>query len=306
MMSEFMHSTEHKRARRWNKRLVPRTVFLVMLCILALATRAEELTLITPPSNPSLKRALPLLSTYLTEKFGDITTIRPIISKSYNEAGQRFRFRRMSLVYGGSFLTYVLCAQGLAVPVARGENKDGVSTYRSVLLTKKGKPFHGVESIKGRHVTYVTEASSGDVFARWFFGGKAPVSVADTVYIPAKSHKIAVQLVQAGRADFAFVKDLAWKASKAASSDLHVVFRHAGEHPNNVLLISPGTYRTHGKRLESIMLGMDSDPDWRARQILDALGLKRFIPMTYPDDYVHTATLVRDAGLNPSTYSFSE
>lgn len=155
-------------------------------------------------------------------------------------------------------------------------------------------------------MTYVTEASSGNIFARRFFGGKAPASVADTVFVPAKNHRIAVRLVQAGRADFAFVKDVDWEAVKTRYSDLHVVARDASEHPNNVLVVSPATYRTHGKRLESVLLGMDSDSDWRARKILDALRLKRFISTTYPDDYAHTASLVRDAGLDPSTFRFTD
>ncbi len=304
-MLEFSHPPEQMRARNWRTRGALRTGLVAMVYVLAMAVKAEELALIAPPSNPSLKRALPLLSNYLAKKIDRITAIRPLIAKSYSETGQRFESNHMSLVYGGSFLTYILCARGLAVPVARGENADGVSTYRSVLLTKKGTPFHGVESIQGRRLTYVTEASAGSVVARQFFGGKDPASVAGTAYVPAKSHEIAIRLVQAGRADFAFVKDLSWEALKAESPDLHVVTRVAGEHPGNVLLVSTAIYRIHGKRLESILLDMDSDPDWRARQILDSLGLKRFIPTTYPDDFAHTATLVQDAGLDPGTYRFS-
>ena len=86
--------------------------------------------------------------------------------------------------------------------------------YRSVLITKKGGSYDGVNSVKGKRVTYVKEASSGEAFARKLFGGKKPSDVAGTKYIPSKSHGIGIKQVQAGRADFAFVKNLVWESVK--------------------------------------------------------------------------------------------
>ena len=70
-----------------------------VLFVLALAAGATELALIAPPSSPAFKHALPMFSRYLTEKLEGISTIWPIIAKSYNETGQRFESNRASLIY---------------------------------------------------------------------------------------------------------------------------------------------------------------------------------------------------------------
>ncbi len=272
----------------------------------AMMAAPSKLLMISPPAKASLKQAMPLLAKYLAKKVDGISDIRPVIPKSYNDTGRKFEKGQANVIYGGSFLTYMLCARNLAVPVARGEDQKGISTYHSVLITKKGMPFRGLESVKGKRVTYVIEASSGEAFARKFFGGKDPASVGNTIYVPSKSHGIAVKQLNAGRADFAFVKNLAWEGMKAKYPDLHIVASDDGENPNNVFLVSPEVYVAYGKQLEAVLLGMDSDSDPLAKQILKVLKLERFIPTPYPQSYNHTASLVQNAGLDPVTHRFSK
>ena len=174
------------------------------------------------------------------------------------------------------------------------------------MIARTDTPYTGPESLKGKRLTYVLEASSGEAFARKLFGGQVPSSVRNTVYVPSKSHDIAVKQVAMGRADFAFVKNLAWEGLRTKFSDLHQVAADDGENPNNVFLVSKAVYAEYGKRLKAVFLGMGSDTDPAAKRILKILGVKSFIPTSYPDSYTHTARLVQDAGINPETHQFAE
>ena len=182
----------------------------------------------------------------------------------------------------------------------------GISHYHSLLITKRNTPYQGINSLKGKRITYVTEASSGEMYARKLFGGKAPASVENTAYIPSKSHELAISFLQVGRADFAFVKDLVWEENKWRYPDLQVVDEDDGENPNNVFLVSPAVYADYGKELKEILLNIHADPDPQAQQLLSYLNLKKFIATSYPESFSHTAQLVEDAGIDAKTHLFTK
>jgi len=265
----------------------------------------SELYIVVPPGNNSFNKALPLLANYLQQKLEGIDHVHPIIPRSYQYTGEKFESGQVNAFLGGSFLSYILCVRELAVPLVLGEQPDGASTYHSVLLTRRNTPYNGIESVKDRRVTYVTEASSGEFYARKFFSGKAPTSIGDTTYIPSKSHELSVRYLQVGRADFAFVKNLVWEEIKERYPDLQVVDEDDGENPNNIFLVSKAVYATHGEDLKRVLTELHTDPDPMAQQVLTTLNLRRFIAADFPGIFDHTAQLVKDAGIDAKIHRFS-
>jgi len=273
---------------------------------LTVAVEKGTLLMISPPGNDTLNRALPILANYVRDKIDGLNRFHPIISQSYRDTGQKFASGQANAFYGGSFLSYILCARNLAIPIARGEDIYGINSYHSVLISQRGTPYTGAASVKGKRITYVKEASAGEMYARKLLGGEDPSSVDQTRYIPSKSHELAIQYLRVGRADFAFVKNLVWEKNRWRYPDLVVVDEDNGENPNNVFLVSPAIYALYGEALKQILLNLHTDPDPRAQQLLSYLNLKKFIPTTYPESFSHTAQLVKDAGVDAQSHRFTK
>ncbi|MCW8826240.1 MAG: phosphate/phosphite/phosphonate ABC transporter substrate-binding protein [Gammaproteobacteria bacterium] len=266
----------------------------------------SSLHIVAPPGNPTLVSALPLLANYLMRKVDGIKHVHPIVPRSYRYTGEKFESGQVNAFIGGSFLSYILCARDLAVPIARGESLDGTSSYHSVLLSRRNTPYNGVSSVKGKRITYVTEASSGEFYARKLFGGKEPTTVDGTTYIPSKSHELAIRFLRVGRADFAFVKNLVWEEIKEQYPELHMVDQDDGENPNNVFLVSKRVYNEYGDELQKLVLDLHNDPDPMAQHLMKVLNLKRFVATEYPQNFNHTAQLVEDAGIDAQSYQFNK
>jgi ABC-type phosphate/phosphonate transport system substrate-binding protein len=288
-------------------RLLLNMAVLLMWAYAPAAATAEsgKMLLITPPGDQTLNSALPLMASYLTNKVDGLNHFHPVISKSYHETGKQFESGKANAFYGGSFLGYILCARGLAVPIARGEDLMGTSNYHSVMISRRNTPFNDVESLKGKRISYVTESSSGEIYARKLFNGKDPATMDDISYVPSKSHELAIRYLRVGRADFALVKNLVWKELQGSYPDLQIVAEDSGENPNDLLLVSTAVYAEYGEALKKVILNIHSDPDPLAKQLLAQLNLKKFIVTTYPESFNHTAQLVRDAGIDANTYQFA-
>jgi len=99
-----------------------------------------------------------------------------------------------------------LLKKGLAIPVVRPVLiKGNVSTYKALVISKKGTPvFRGISDLRGKMVAYCALASSGEIFARTLLKqGESPSDCFTPVL--SRSHQEAINAVMNGNADFAIL-----------------------------------------------------------------------------------------------------
>ena len=128
----------------------------------------EEVRLTVMPSEKpaaeiSKYRDIPL---YLQIRSTQIEKVRLNVTQSYAEAVDLFRSGRIDGMFAGSFVAAILIRKGEAKPVVRAVLNDGTTTYRALIVARKGTaPFGGAEDLQGKRVGYCALASSGEIFA---------------------------------------------------------------------------------------------------------------------------------------------
>lgn len=158
-------------------------------------------------------------------------TVRPKIAQYYPNILEAFTNNDRCMVYGGSFVSAIIRARNLGVPVAQGIN--GNEMYAGVMIYQKGLDPEAILRDFPTKVAYTTGASSGESCAMAATGGRADMR--------SKNFRVAANSVQSGLAKAAFVKDSWWKANASSYPELDVYWK-AGisekRHPDNLLTVS--------------------------------------------------------------------
>jgi ABC-type phosphate/phosphonate transport system substrate-binding protein len=273
------------------------------------AQAKDNLTLVLMVSEDPIKEApkYEALSLYIRGKSEKIGGIKLEVARDYPEAAQLFRSGKVQGMFSGSFVAGVLIKKGLAKPLVRPEFASGVSTYKALVIAKKGTPaFKGISDftappgVKRKIIAYCAIASSGEVYVRSLL---PPGSRPDDLFSPfvCPSHEAALQAVNSGVADYAVVKNLLWDAKKFPG--LEVVGTDELENPNMTLLLTPDAYDRYGDDLMKILLGVERDTGEGAGRLKSTFGCRRFLP-TSASDYVHTFFLMEKAHVDARTFDF--
>jgi len=267
------------------------------------AMAGDQIILAVMASDDAAKEAAryEILRRYLRIGNESLDQIKIEVAKDYPAAVEMFRSGKVDGMFSGSFVAGILVAKEVAVPLVRPLLTDGSSTYRALVVARKGtKPFEGIADFKGKKVTYTLLASAGEVFVRSLLPpNMKPESL--FVPVPAASHGLALQAVDKGEADYAVVKDLAFDPAKFPA--LEPVGKDSAANPNMTLILTPKAMARVGNSLKSNLLELEKDASIAGGDVRKAFGCKGFIP-TGMADFSHTYTLMKNAGIDPKAFEW--
>ena len=241
------------------------------------------------------------LAEYLKVNIDGIDGIELETAKDYPTAVSMFESGEVDGMFSGSFVAAIFIKKGVAVPVVRPVSLEGVSTYKALIVAPEGtSQFKDATDFKGKSVAYCALASSGEVFARALIGGDAP----EDHYTPMimKSHDIAARAVMVGDADYAIVKNLAYKDG-AAHPGTMVIGSDSAENPNNTLILTPKIYAKYGQAIEQALTAVEHQDSQKAKDLKDAFKIKGFTKTTEAD-FIHTYENLKKAKIDGETFDF--
>lgn len=173
----------------------------------ALAQNDElRVGLIPSEDAQAMMRASQQVMEQLSEKTG--LKVRPFVANDYNGVIEAMRSGKIDVAYFGPF-SYVLAAQmadaqAFAIPVSK---KSGLSSYQSIIITKKDQGPKSVAELKDKTFAFVDPSSaSGHLFPK--AGLKGDGVDADTYFsrvIFSGSHDASIMAVAHGKVDAAAV-----------------------------------------------------------------------------------------------------
>ena len=269
----------------WQKILLQNNLGLPSQAPMVAAT-PKKITLYYPPAWKSKTAQAKAISKALAKNSG--LNIRPRIAKSYPQILESFMQDKPVLVYVGSFVQAVLYARGLSTPIAQAIN--GSEFYTSILIAPReaGDDPRAIVADAGHAIAYTMGASSGESGAKAASNGKATIGT--------HSHFAAVNLVKAGKAKAAFVKNWWWIANKNNYPNFEQreypgVSDH--RHPDYVLSANKATSPEDIARIKHAIQ--------KTRTVFNADSVVTFEPSLLEP----TLDLMDKGGINPMTYSWN-
>jgi len=248
---------------------------------------------------------------------------------SYAAAIEAFKNGRIDAAFVGSLPFALARAQAGIEPLVRPE-KDGVSTYRGLIVVRKDSGITDWRGLKGKSFAFVDKSTTaGYIFPLLYFrrhGITRPEDyLGSTVY--TGSHDLVFTKVYRGELDAGAAKDLILTELARSSPNLAEELRvldSSPPMPNNVFVLASkrksACFDCHSmvppvsksgssnvprdpdelKRvLTQAFLSLPESPE--GRQVLEALGADRFVETTL-DDLQPVNQLLRDAGFDPRNY----
>jgi ABC-type phosphate/phosphonate transport system substrate-binding protein len=264
---------------------------LVMLSGAALDA-AEQFRLLVMQAQKGDAAKYAPLAEYLADK-GVPATVEG--ASGYGAAAAKFAKGEAEAMVAGSAVAGILIIKDLAEPVARPESAAGVSTYKAVILAKKGAaPYDGKASyFAGKTVTCCALASSGELFLKSALAG-SDVKVEPAV---AKSHGAAIEALARDQAQLAIVKNMVWAKEQAKQPDLVQVGEDDGVNPDNTLIVAKHVDAATRTKVTEVLLGLEKDQSPEAMKVKESLGCARYIPTT-KETFAHNLTMLGKAGIS--------
>lgn len=273
-----------------------------LACTTATAGETIRFAVMASDDQTAERQRYAALSSYIAARDDGIDEIELKVADDYADAVRLFESGEVDGMFAGSFVAAVFIRKGIAKPLMRPLLQSGVSTYRALVITRKGYAhFSDIEDLRGKTVSYCALASAGEVFARSLL---APGTKPEDYFTPvvAGSHLDAIRAVEDGRADYAIVKNLAWDEKKHLG--LKAVGGDSAENPNMTLILSNDSYAKWGTGIRKILLRLEFNQSDDANLVKDVFGLRGFID-TPPSSFEHTFELLEKAGCDPESCEFT-
>ena len=242
-----------------------------------------------------------ILNEYLKESMEDIDNIELVIADSYQHAVELFKVGDIDGMFAGSFVASIFIKKGIAVPLVRPFNEDGVSTYRAIVIGSVGsKAFIWASALYDKKVAYCAYASSGEIFARALLKGEEP----SDRYTPviSKSHGSAIKALMDGEVDYAIVKDLVYGDGSGYPNTI-IVRKDISGNPNNTLILSNNAFTKYGAAIESSLLSLELGSTDIAQEVKSVFKIIGFIK-TNEDDFLHTYQNLKKAKIDADKFNF--
>jgi phosphonate transport system substrate-binding protein len=274
------------------------------------------------------QRYAPLVE-YLRRHLGLRTTVKLRLVPNYSEAIRELRSGGVNAAFLGSLAFGLAYAQADIVPLVRPE-KDGVSTYRGLIVTRKDSGIQGPKDLKGKVFGMVDKATTaGYIYPLLWFrqhGIERPEDFLGSVVFTG-SHDLLFLKVYRGELDAGGAKDLMLEEVAKTHPEVKRQLRVLAVSkpvPNNTFVMNKKLeftcFRCHklvpttpGIKpkvlprepeelkglLADILLNLHKSEE--GRRVLDALGADRFIRTTV-EDLRNVNEMLTQAGFNPATY----
>lgn len=162
-------------------------------------------------SQLSLLEAWQPIADYLTKETG--YEVELTFAKDYSNLIERFINKEVDMALLGSFAYINVQEQTEIVPLVQ-RVVSGNSSYRSLLIVRKGTPYKSITDIKGSNLAFTDEKStSGYLFPLYMLSeaGLTPLEKSFNSIIWAGNHDNAKLLVYSGQVDAAFITSIRWK-----------------------------------------------------------------------------------------------
>ncbi len=217
-----------------------------------------------------------------------------VSAPNYTQAAKMFLNGEADAMFSGSGIAGTLIIKDLAVPTVRPLSKDGFSTYRAVILAKKGSPKYAgnAKYFEGKKVIFTALASSGEFFYRAI----PNIKKINVNIVTAASHGAAIEALSRGVADIAIVKDRIWEKRKAEFPGIEKVGEDSAENPDMALMVSKKLNKELITKITSLLLNIKDDNSLEAVELKSKLNAQSFIKTT-EQDFKHTLNLLKKAGV---------
>lgn len=274
------------------------------------------------------QRYLPLVD-YLGRHLGLQTTVKLKLVPNYGEAIKEFQAGRVNAAFLGSLAFSLAHAQAGVEPLVRPE-KDGVSQYRGLIVTRKDSGITDWTDLKGKSFGMVDKATiAGYIFPLLYFrehGIERPEEYLGSIVFTG-SHDLLFTKVFNGELDAGAAKDLMlWEVAKTRPriKDELRILAASPPVPNNTFVLSGKLdfpcFRCHKlvptsptptakvlprepeelkELLSDLLMKLHASPE--GREVLEALGADRFVRTTL-EDLKNVNAMISQAGFDPKDY----
>jgi phosphonate transport system substrate-binding protein len=275
------------------------------------------------------QRYAPLVD-YLSQRLGLQTTVKLKLLPNYGEVIKEFQEGGVNAAFLGSLAFALARAQAGIEPLVRPE-KDGVSQYRGLIVTRKDSGIENLADLKGKSFGMVDKATTaGYIFPIIYFrehGIEEPERYLDSIAYTG-SHDLLFIKVFNRELDAGGAKDLMlWEVAKtrpSISEELRVL-AVSPPVPNNTFVLSgkldfpcfhchkmvPTTPKSVDvpiprepeelkQLLSNLLMKLHETPE--GEKVLEALGADRFVKTTL-DDLKEVNKMIYQAGFDPKNYN---
>jgi phosphate/phosphite/phosphonate ABC transporter binding protein len=274
------------------------------------------------------QRYAPLVQ-FLSQQLGLQTTVELRLLPNYGEVIREFQEGRVNAAFLGSLAFALARAQAGVEPIARPE-KDGISQYRGLIVTRADSGIRDWRDLRGRSFGLVDKATTaGHLFPMNYLrerGVRGPEDYLGTV-VYTGSHDLLFLKVYDGELDAGAAKDLMLEEVAKTRPEVKQGLRILADSPpvpNNAFVLSgdlefpcfrchelvpatpeevPGSLPRRPEELKemiaALLLNLHESP--QGRRVLDSLGADRFVKTTV-DDLREVNRMIRQAGHDPRTY----
>jgi phosphate/phosphite/phosphonate ABC transporter binding protein len=285
-----------------------------------------ELVIATIPEQDILKqenRYRPLLN-YLDKKLGKNIRISLRHLPSYEDVVKEFMNGNVNAAFFGS-MTYGIVQAKLGVQAIARPERDGVSQYRGLILTRVDSGIQKWQDLKGKSFSMIKATTAADLFPRLLLkkkGIKHPEDFFSRIHY-AGSHDVSIEMVLNRVVEAGAAKDLIFEKMIRENPRLKKelkVLEWSLPVPENALVIRRNLdivcYNCHfnllgslqeadvlcdflKQRLQKALLKLDRTPE--GRDVLMSLGADRFL-LTSDQDYHNLYKMTRELGIDLAQY----
>jgi phosphate/phosphite/phosphonate ABC transporter binding protein len=274
------------------------------------------------------ERYAPLVE-YLGERMGLHMTVELRLLPDYGTVIEEFQAGRINAAFLGSLAFALAHAQAGVEPIARPE-KDGVSQYRGLIVTRKDSGITNWTHLRGKSFGLVDKATTaGYLFPLIYLRERGVTRLEDYVASVSYtgSHDLLFLSVLNGELDAGAAKDLMLEEVAKTRPEIKESLRTIAVSPpvpNNAFVLSCDLdfpcFRCHElvpsqpgaevpmiprqpeeltELLTALLLGLhESAP---GREVLESLGADRFVETTV-DDLREVNRMIERAGYDPKDY----
>ncbi len=274
------------------------------------------------------QRYAPLVE-YLSRQFGLQTTVTLRLLPNYGEVIKEFKAGRINAAFLGSLAFALAYAQAGVTPIARPE-KDGVSQYRGLIVTRKDSGIRNWADLHGKSFGLVdTATTAGYLYPLLYFrehgAGRPEDHLGSLVF--TGSHDLLFLKVYEGELDAGAAKNLMLdevaKRRPEVKEELRIL-AVSPPVPNNAFVLGPDVgfpcYKCHQlvpdtgveaaalpprepeelyEWMTGLLLSLHESPG--GPEVLEALGADRFVRTT-ARDLDEVFRMIDQAGLDPRDY----
>lgn len=299
-------------------------LFLIFVATLALAACAEK----GDPGNPAVsgsdvplesfviallpqqnvfeqKKRYKPLADYLSRSLG--RKVKTKVLDSYDAVYSELLQNKVDAAFFGSLSYVVMKSKVDLEPIARPLGKDGISTYKGLIFSVRGRGVtDDVSTWKGKRIALVHKSTTaGYIFPRYHLHKKGVRSLENyfSKVIYAGSHDAAILSVFTGDADIGCASDRIFNQLTGENPLMRerlIILASSAPVPADILGIRKGLDNTLKERLRVSLMNMENTPE--GKEVLSTLGAVRFIE-TKMSEFGPIVEMLNTLGLKPEAFA---